>query len=222
MKLKCQVVDATEKEAYVKNLDENIRRNDMTPMDLAHAFERLRTDLEWKDVEIAEHWDFSPAYITKLKALLKIPVEAQEKVASGEYSMEDAEIIAKKPTEEEQRELMRKADETIPTPSDEDSGDEEKPKKKKKSGVKQAARETQTDDGKPALAPMKLAEFKQVLTDWTEGDSEGLKNLAANLQKILEGRKQGLYEKKIRILLGEEEEAEATPKKGRKRELAEV
>ena len=90
-------------------LIENIQREDLTPMEVAHAFERLVTDLGLSHEEIARRTGKDRSTITNTLRLLRLPGDLQQLVSEHRLSMGHARAILGLPTEELQRQVAEKA-----------------------------------------------------------------------------------------------------------------
>jgi ParB family transcriptional regulator, chromosome partitioning protein len=83
-------------------LIENIQREDLNPIETAHAFERLGRDLGLSQEEIGRRTGKDRATIANLIRLLKLPKEIQLLVAERRLSMGHARAILGLSTAEEQ------------------------------------------------------------------------------------------------------------------------
>jgi ParB family transcriptional regulator, chromosome partitioning protein len=90
-------------------LVENIQREDLNPIEVAHAFDRLARDLELSHDEIARRTGKDRTSITNTLRLLKLPSDIQALVAEHRLSMGHARAILGLPTEELQRQVAEKA-----------------------------------------------------------------------------------------------------------------
>jgi ParB family transcriptional regulator, chromosome partitioning protein len=104
--LPCVVVDGIDDEVttLTEQLIENVVRHDLNPIDEARALQRLKALKGCTSKALAEI-GFSGAAITKAEALLKLALEVQDLVASGQLAGETAYMISRLPDEQEQREL---------------------------------------------------------------------------------------------------------------------
>jgi ParB family chromosome partitioning protein len=89
-------------------LIENIQREDLNPIELAQAFERMATELSLNHEEIGARTGKDRATITNSIRLLQLPLELQEMVARRELSPGHARAILKVRSEAEQKELAQK------------------------------------------------------------------------------------------------------------------
>jgi ParB family chromosome partitioning protein len=90
-------------------LVENIQREDLNPIEVAHAFDRLARDLELSHDEIARRTGKDRTSVTNTLRLLKLPADIQALVAEHRLSMGHARAILGLPTEELQRQVAEKA-----------------------------------------------------------------------------------------------------------------
>jgi len=90
-------------------LVENIQREDLNPIEVAHAFDRLARDLQLSHDEIARRTGKDRTSITNTLRLLKLPVDIQALVAEHRLSMGHARAVLGLPTEELQRQVAEKA-----------------------------------------------------------------------------------------------------------------
>jgi ParB family chromosome partitioning protein len=90
-------------------LIENIQREDLTPMEVAHAFERLVTDLGLSHEEIARRTGKDRSTITNTLRLLRLPGDLQQLVSEHRLSMGHARAILGLPSEDLQRQVAEKA-----------------------------------------------------------------------------------------------------------------
>jgi ParB family chromosome partitioning protein len=90
-------------------LVENIQREDLTPIEVAGAFERLVKDLGLSHEEIAKRTGKDRTTITNTLRLLRLPPDLQQLVSERRLSMGHARAILGLPTEELQRQVAEKA-----------------------------------------------------------------------------------------------------------------
>jgi len=89
-------------------LIENIQREDLNPIETAHAFERLGRDLGLSQEEIGRRTGKDRTSIANIVRLLKLPKEVQLLVAERRLSMGHARAILGLPTADEQIQLAEK------------------------------------------------------------------------------------------------------------------
>jgi ParB family transcriptional regulator, chromosome partitioning protein len=89
-------------------LIENIQREDLNPMELAIAFERMATELSLNHEEIGARTGKDRATITNSIRLLQLPKELQDMVAKRELSAGHARAVLKLHNEADQKELAKR------------------------------------------------------------------------------------------------------------------
>ena len=90
-------------------LIENIQREDLNPIETAHAFERLARDLRISQEEIGRRTGKDRTTIANLLRLLKLPLEVQHLVAEHRISQGHARAILGLPDAQDQIQLAEKA-----------------------------------------------------------------------------------------------------------------
>jgi ParB family chromosome partitioning protein len=90
-------------------LIENIQREDLNPIETAHAYERLGRELGLSQEEIGRRTGKDRASIANMIRLLKLPAEVQLLLAEHRLSMGHARAVLGLPTAEEQIEVAEKA-----------------------------------------------------------------------------------------------------------------
>jgi ParB family chromosome partitioning protein len=90
-------------------LIENIQREDLNPLEIAHAFDRLCRELNLSHEQIAQRTGKDRTTITNTLRLLKLPGDVQVLVAEHRLSMGHARALLGLPTPELQRELAESA-----------------------------------------------------------------------------------------------------------------
>jgi ParB family chromosome partitioning protein len=90
-------------------LIENIQREDLNAIEVAHAFERLARELNLSHDEIARRTGKDRTTITNTLRLLKLPADLQQLIAEHRLSMGHARAVLGLPTEELQRQVAEKA-----------------------------------------------------------------------------------------------------------------
>ncbi len=91
------------------SLVENIQREDLNPIEVAHAFDRLARELNISHEEIAQRTGKDRTTITNTLRLLKLPRDIQQLVADRRLSMGHARAVLGLPTEDLQRHVAEKA-----------------------------------------------------------------------------------------------------------------
>ncbi|MEO8130440.1 MAG: ParB/RepB/Spo0J family partition protein [Bryobacteraceae bacterium] len=90
-------------------LIENIQREDLNPIEVAQALERLGRDLKLSHEQIGQRTGKDRATVTNLLRLLRLPQPIQLLVAEHRLSMGHARAIVGLPNEESQTQLAEKA-----------------------------------------------------------------------------------------------------------------
>jgi ParB family chromosome partitioning protein len=90
-------------------LVENIQREDLNAIEVAHAFDRLARELQLSHDDIARRTGKDRTTVTNTLRLLKLPADLQQLVAEHRLSMGHARAILGLPTEELQRQVAEKA-----------------------------------------------------------------------------------------------------------------
>jgi ParB family chromosome partitioning protein len=90
-------------------LIENIQREDLNPIETAHAYERLQRELSLSQEEIGQRTGKDRTSITNTLRLLKLPHEVQLLLAEHRLSMGHARAVLGLATPEEQIEVAEKA-----------------------------------------------------------------------------------------------------------------
>ncbi len=88
--LQVRIQDMNDEDAFVRNVVENCRRNETSPIDDAHNQQRLRHNYGRNDAEIARLYQCSPNKVGHLRRLLMLPNELQALVHSGKMSVSSA------------------------------------------------------------------------------------------------------------------------------------
>ena len=103
------VQDVADRSMLELALIENIQREDLNPIETAHAFERLGRDLGLSQEEIGRRTGKDRTSIANIVRLLKLPKEVQLLLAERRLSMGHARAILGLATAEEQVQLAEKA-----------------------------------------------------------------------------------------------------------------
>jgi ParB family chromosome partitioning protein len=90
-------------------LIENIQREDLNPIEIAHAFERLARELNLSHEDIAERTGKDRSTITNMLRLLRLPGDIQQLVAEHRLSMGHARAVLGLPAPDLQRQVAEKA-----------------------------------------------------------------------------------------------------------------
>jgi len=103
------IQNLTDEQLLEVTLIENIQREDLTPIEAAHAFDRLVKDLGLSHEEIGRRTGKDRTTITNLLRLLRLPSDVQQLVTEHRLSMGHARAILGLPSEELQRQVAEKA-----------------------------------------------------------------------------------------------------------------
>ena len=103
------VQDVADRSMLELALIENIQREDLNPIETAHAFERLGRDLGLSQEEIGRRTGKDRTSIANIIRLLKLPKEVQLLVAERRLSMGHARALLGLATADEQIQLAEKA-----------------------------------------------------------------------------------------------------------------
>jgi ParB family chromosome partitioning protein len=103
------VQDVADRSMLEIALIENIQREDLNPIETAHAFERLGRDLGLSQEEIGRRTGKDRTSIANIVRLLKLPKEVQLLVAERRLSMGHARAILGLPTAADQIQIAEKA-----------------------------------------------------------------------------------------------------------------
>ncbi len=90
-------------------LIENIQREDLGPLEIAHAFDRLHRELNLSQEQIAQRTGKDRASIANYLRLLKLPTRVQALLASARLSMGHAKAILGLPSDDLQVETAERA-----------------------------------------------------------------------------------------------------------------
>ncbi|WP_152054190.1 ParB/RepB/Spo0J family partition protein [Tautonia marina] len=109
--LPCLAIDGRPEEAdlLADRIVENHCRSDLSEIDLAHALHKLRALRKCTGQALAAELGISAAAITRTEALLSLPEDIQQLVATGQLPGSTAYEISRLPDAEAQRELAQAA-----------------------------------------------------------------------------------------------------------------
>jgi len=102
------VKKADDREALVQSLIENLQRQDLNPMEEAHAFSDMVHKFKLSQEELAQKTGKDRSTIANSLRLLKLPVEMQEAVALGKLTPGHARAILALDSQAKMRILFRK------------------------------------------------------------------------------------------------------------------
>src|SRR5262249_55535808 len=101
--------DLTPSEILEQQLIENCQREDLQPIEEAEAFASLMKLNGWTGKQIANVLRIPPSRVSRVLALLNLPEQVQEKVASGQLAARSAYEISKLCDAQKQVELAERA-----------------------------------------------------------------------------------------------------------------
>jgi ParB family transcriptional regulator, chromosome partitioning protein len=88
------VKEVTDKTAFELSLVENLQRNNLSILEEAKAYQTYTTELGWGGVsEVATKIGKSPAYVSHVMSLLKLPPKIQEKLRKKEIGRSAAQEL---------------------------------------------------------------------------------------------------------------------------------
>lgn len=85
--------DATIQDLYIEQMMRNEGKR-FTELECAIMFRRFKEEYNYTQVQVAEIFKKSPAFVSKCLALLELPTYIQEKIANGELSAKAARELA--------------------------------------------------------------------------------------------------------------------------------
>ena len=107
LKVPVAVRDIPDDRLLAAALIENIQREDLNPIEEAHAYRRLADDFRLTQEQIADAVGKDRSSVTNYLRLLKLPAEVREHVAAGTLSMGHARALLALPDDAAQRRLAR-------------------------------------------------------------------------------------------------------------------
>jgi len=102
------VRDADDRKVLELAIVENIQREDLNPIELAIAFERMAAELSLSHEEIGQKTGKDRATVTNSIRLLQLPTDIQDLVSARKLTPGHARALLKLPTEKVQREIAEK------------------------------------------------------------------------------------------------------------------
>jgi ParB family chromosome partitioning protein len=103
------ITDIADKNVLALALVENIQRQDLSPLEEAHAYRRLIDESELTQEQVAKSVGKSRTTITNSLRLLQLPTPIRMSLAAGEISEGHARAILGAPTEPQQIRLWERA-----------------------------------------------------------------------------------------------------------------
>jgi ParB family chromosome partitioning protein len=93
-KIRCVIIEVTEKEAFEISLVENIQRSSLEPLEEAIAFKKYVLDIGWGGIsELASKIGRTHSYIVKHIMLLELPRDVQALITSQELNASSAQEL---------------------------------------------------------------------------------------------------------------------------------
>jgi ParB family chromosome partitioning protein len=90
------------------SLVENLQREELNPIEIARAYERLTEELGYTQEEVGEKVGKDRASVANFLRLLKLPSEIQESIQDGKISMGHAKILLSVEDSKTQLELVKR------------------------------------------------------------------------------------------------------------------
>jgi len=100
--------DVSDTDMLKLGLIENIQREDLNPIELAHAYQMLIVEFHWTQEQLADEVGKKRVTVTNILRILNLPADLQEHVIDGNLSMGHARALLALPTAEAQRAAARK------------------------------------------------------------------------------------------------------------------
>lgn len=89
------------------SLIENLQREELNPIEIAHAYQKLIQELQYTQKQIAEKVGKDRTSVTNYLRLLKLPEEIQEELAENKISMGHARALLALKNPEQQKHVCR-------------------------------------------------------------------------------------------------------------------
>lgn len=102
------VKDVTPNNAFVLAILENVQREDLNPVELAEAYERLLREHGYTQEQLAQEVGKDRTTVTNQLRLLKLPVRVRQKVVTGELSEGHARALLGAPSNDKLAELAER------------------------------------------------------------------------------------------------------------------
>ncbi|HWP84848.1 MAG TPA: ParB/RepB/Spo0J family partition protein [Terriglobia bacterium] len=99
------VRDVADSQMLEITLIENIQREELNPVEVAEAFQRLSSEANLTHEQIAERTGKDRVTVTNYLRLLRLPADVRSKVASGELTMGHAKVLMGLDSAESQKAL---------------------------------------------------------------------------------------------------------------------
>lgn len=92
-KIPAIIRNMTTAQQHEASLIENIQREDLNPMEIAHAYQKITEDLQYTQEEVADKVGKDRTSVTNYLRLLKLPPEIQKMISDGKLSMGHARAL---------------------------------------------------------------------------------------------------------------------------------
>jgi ParB/RepB/Spo0J family partition protein len=94
-RIRIQIVELNESDAFLANISENLKRNEVSPIDHAYNARRLESAFGFTREQTAEFFGWAPAKVARHLTLLTLPEKVQRQVASRELTVDAAIKLSK-------------------------------------------------------------------------------------------------------------------------------
>ena len=98
----------TDRQLLEVSLLENLRRENLNPIEIAAGYKRLNDEFEMSQKEISESFSIDRSTVANIMRLLKLPEEIQNNVKNGELSMGHARVLIALHTAKEAKALAKR------------------------------------------------------------------------------------------------------------------
>jgi ParB family transcriptional regulator, chromosome partitioning protein len=85
--------DLTDQQVAVMSLQENIGREDLSAVEISEGLQRLRAEFGLRQHELASRLGLSPAQISRLLGIRRLPQEVQGLIACGDLNLSAAKVL---------------------------------------------------------------------------------------------------------------------------------
>lgn len=106
-KIPAMVKEVKDEDALIISLIENIQRQELNPIEEAHAFTRLLDKFNLNQDDIAKALGKDKATVSNILRLLKLPEDIQRHVAKGEITLGHAKVLLATEDAQKQRKLCQ-------------------------------------------------------------------------------------------------------------------
>lgn len=177
-KIKCTVRQMSDAEAALINLVENIEREDLKPIEVAHAVRSLHEDYGMEMEAIAKRLKRSAAWLERITQLTTLPGDIQGAIVNGHMSANAGLTLAAMPSSEA-REVFDAAKSTTGKVNATTVKEAQRRKKQEAKGEKQ-----------PEAFPRKLSDVRVFLESRTgPADSKKARETATVLIEWINGKR---------------------------------